>query len=446
MLLNHFADPFQNGHATVDQFFGESNNLTEQYNPGYDHGVGFGYTQNTSGYEWGNDQPDRKEHYSNEHGLRDNGNGGLPVAATGCSSGGCGNDPAALARANLEWEQREAGHSGHGTHERGNNQTRAEQAEAAEAADGGLAITDYLYHIGPDALDFDPDVDVAPSAMEYWKRRIPSILINLITVLAWMWIWTHFGLSAQLPGTVATVVYWGFVAVMVIGAFQSDHRAARYEEEREQLVSVESNLQLIIKVIAGAVALLLGFKLLDGKSTAVKQNVYIALAVAFFGSLFGLMSFNAKKRGESVRRYRKIKSAVLNLSVALIAVAAMLTFNVGTRLAGAPEPQTQQRVVQVIKKSPGRGNKAAQKGGRRLPSASSADIIEEIEFVKEPTRIKKQIMIPGDVKYETVRPTESYSPPTQSPPSSLVAPTILQPAPSQSHALHPVQQPPNNPY
>jgi uncharacterized membrane protein YiaA len=442
MLLNHFADPFQNGHATVDQFFGESNNLTEQYNPGYDHGVGFGYTQNTSGYEWGND---RKEHYANEHGLADNGNGGLPVAASGCSSGGCGNDPAALARANLEWEQREAAHGAnvHGTHERGNNQTREELEEATS----GLAITDYLYHIGPDALDFDPEIEVAPSGMEYWKKRVPSVLINLITVFAWMWIWTHFGLSAQLPGTVATVVYWGFIAVMVIGAFQSDHRAARYEEEREQLVSVESNLQLIIKVIAGAVALLLGFKLLDGKTAAVKQNVYIALAIAFFGSLFGVMSFNAKKRGESVRRYRKIKSAVLNLSVALIAVAAMLTFNVGTSLAGAPDKPEAQRVVQVVRKSPGRGGKA-QKGGRRVPSASSAssaDIIEEIEFVKEPTRVIKQVLIPGEVKYESVRPSpaESYS----APPPMAVAPTILQPSAQQSQGtLHPVQQPPNNPY
>ena len=42
-----------------------------------------------------------------------------------------------------------------------------------------------------------------------------------------------------------------------------------------------------------------------------------------------MISFTAKKRGEVVRRYRKIKGAALNLSIGMLIVAALLTFNSG---------------------------------------------------------------------------------------------------------------------
>jgi hypothetical protein len=453
MQLNHFADPFQNGQASVDQFFSESNSLTDQYNPGYDTGVGYGYTQNTDGYEWGNGSEERPSRRSGGGG----GSGGShssrlpPVAATGCANGGCGSDPAALARANMDWEQQQEG-------------ARSEKMSGTGEDDGDaqpLQITDYLYHIGPDALEFDPELEAPTSGVEYWKKRVPSLLINGVGVLVWMWLWSHFGWSGQLPGTIATVVYWGFVLVMAFGVFQSDHRAARYEEEREQLTSIESNLHLIIKVIAGAVALLLGFKLLDGKAAAVKQSVYISLAIAFFGSLFSVMALGSKKRGESVRRYRKLKSAVLNLSIALIAVAAMLTFNVGTTLSGQSGGgggQEPQRVVHVVqstqepsysgKKGYGKGKK---NGSKRVPPFEQVEYIHDAPDVKKIVHIKPSPIEQHEIQYAPPAPSPSityapdnmsrggYPPSGQSGQSGLYAPTVLQPQ-------HPVQQPPGGAY
>ncbi len=461
MQLNHFADPFQNGQASVDQFFSESNSLTDQYNPGYDTGVGYGYTQNTDGYDWGNDEG------SERRSSRSSGGGGgrsssrlPPIASTGCASGSCGNDPSALTRANMEWEHQQEGGSSSSTRSRKVEKMSGDSGETDVDGGDALQITDYLYHIGPDALEFDPDLDAPKSGVEYWKKRVPSLLINGVGVLVWMWLWSHFGWSGQLPGTIATVVYWGFVVVMAFGAFQSDHRAARYEEEREQLNSVEVNLQLVIKVIAGAVALILGFKLLDGKSGGVKQSVYIALAIAFFGSLFSVMAFGAKKRGESVRRYRKIKSVVLNLSIALIAVAAMLTFNVGTTLAGQSSDQSgggaepPQRVVHVMRteaaepatKNGKKGKTRSDFSGKRR--SAPLEPFEQIEYVHDAPDVKKIVHIkPSPIEQHEIQ----YSAPPPSAPS--VYPEYHpSPAPSQSYAptvlqpQHPVQQPPGSAY
>lgn len=427
MQLNHFADPFQNGQASVDQFFSESNNLTEQYNPGYDPGVGFGYTQNTAGYEWGNDEAGN--HGGAIAGHRDSHDRMPPMAATGCATGNCGGDPAALARANLEWEHQQSGGGA--------------APRKAKEDDEPLEITDYLYHIGPDALDFDPETEAPQSGMAYWKKRLPTILINLVAILAWMWIWSHFGLSALLPGTVATIVYWGFVAVMAIGAFQSDHRAARYEEEREQLNAVDSNLRMIVALIGGSVALLLGFKLLDGRNQTTKQAVYISLAIGFFASLIGVMSFSAKKRGESVRRYRKIKSAILNISVALIAVAAMLTFDVGTSLSGAKQSggasgaagatQEPQRVIHVVRPM-SKGRKGSSKNSKNTKIAAPV----EVEYVQDAAPVKKVIHLqPEPVVQHEYAAAPTYQQPSYNPPP-VVAPTVLQPQ-------HPVQQPQQGP-
>ena len=46
-----------------------------------------------------------------------------------------------------------------------------------------------------------------------------------------------------------------------------------------------------------------------------------------------MISFTAKKRGEIVRRYRKVKGAALNISIGLLAVAALLTLGLGTNVS-----------------------------------------------------------------------------------------------------------------
>jgi hypothetical protein len=43
-----------------------------------------------------------------------------------------------------------------------------------------------------------------------------------------------------------------------------------------------------------------------------------------------MLQFTAKKRGEIIRRYRKVKTAALNLSIGLLAVAALLVLGLGT--------------------------------------------------------------------------------------------------------------------
>lgn len=334
MQLNHFADPFQNGHASVDQFFSESNSLTEQYNPGYGANNGFGFAQNAAGYEWGDHQGQLSggmgggdTHYHSHDKLYDASayghrhdamNGGI-----GSGGGMCGADPQSLERANLQWE-------GHMTHNNGMGsgqhlqQRGGQQPPQAEE----VSMPEYVYQ-GPDDLEFD-DEEVAPKkGMAYWKKRTSTLIINGLSVAVWIWLWSNMGFSKLLVGNAGNVLYWGFIAVMAWGVFQSDHRSGRYDEEREVLGSVESNLRTLVKLTAGAATLLLSFKLMKGKSAATQYAVNSALAIAFFLSLGGLLNITSKKRGEVVRRYRKVKAAALNLSIGLMAVAALLVLGVG---------------------------------------------------------------------------------------------------------------------
>lgn len=331
MQLNHFADPFQNGHASVDQFFSESNNLTEQYAGGYQGANnGFGFAQNASGYEWGDGTVSQGSHrhshdmlydasaYGHQH---DRMNGGI-----GSGGGMCGADPAALERANLAWEGHMTHNNGMGSgqHMPGQPGYQNQPPQAEEAS-----VPEYVYQ-GPDDLEFD-DEEVAPKkGMAYWKKRTSTLVINGLTVALWVWLWSSFGFSKLLTGNAGNVLYWGFIAVMAWGVFQSDHRSGRYDEEREVMTGVESNLRTLVKVIAAAGALILSFKLTKGLSAATQYAINSALAIAFFISLAGMLSITAKKRGEIVRRYRKVKAAGLNLSIGLLAVAALLTLGMGT--------------------------------------------------------------------------------------------------------------------
>ena len=114
--------------------------------------------------------------------------------------------------------------------------------------------------------------------------------------------------------------------VTLMSVMQSDHRAALYSEEREVLDHTESNLRLVVKLVGVVATLLLTFKVLKDKGKAQQQIVFTALGIAFFISLLSLFSVSVKKRGESIRRVRKLKAAALNLGIGLIAVAALISF------------------------------------------------------------------------------------------------------------------------
>lgn len=321
MQLDHFADAFQNDHASVDQFFNASNSLTEQYNPGYNPNVGYGFAQNTAGYEWGDDQQQQQQQYSHDQPHEFRGNGGYHTNIPQQphyqphQQAQCGADPNALARANLEWEARMTHNNGMGSGQHIAQETHNEP--------------DFVYS-GPDDLDFD-DEEIAPKkGMEYWKKRTPTLLISGGTILAWIWMWSKLGFSSILTGVGGTMLYWGFITLMMIGVFQSDHRAALYTEEREILDHTESNLRTVVKLVGVVATLLLTFKVLKSKGKAQQQIVYTALGISFFVSLLSLVSVSIKKRGESVRRYRKVKAAALNLAIGLIAVAALISFEIGT--------------------------------------------------------------------------------------------------------------------
>jgi hypothetical protein len=260
MQLNHFADPFQNGHASVDQFFSESNSLTEQYNPGYPANNGYGFTQNSAGYEWGDQQGQLSggmgggnTHYHSHDMLYDASAHGHhhDVMNGGIGSGGgmCGADPQSLERANLQWE-------GHMTH---NNGMGSGQHLPGQPGNPGVpvqaeeaSVPEYVYQ-GPDDLEFD-DEEVAPKkGMAYWKKRTSTLIINGLAVALWAWLWSSFGFSKLLTGNAGNVLYWGFIAVMGLGVLQSDHRSARYDEELEVMNSVESKLKTLAKLVGAGV-------------------------------------------------------------------------------------------------------------------------------------------------------------------------------------------------
>lgn len=338
MQLDHFADAFQNDFASLDSVWGASNNLTDQVNPGYQSDVGHGFAQNTAGYEWESSPSHDSDHHHDDYGYSQGhgggggrqpqefkGNGGYHNTPPTCGGGGGGGgqDPLALARSNLDHEERMHHRTPHG---------HGPYPEPKHDKEGGNE-EDGLVYVGPDAFDDDDEHDNPKKGMPYWRKRTPTALIHGLTILLWVWLWSSYGFSKLLKGTPGTVLYYGFMALMVWGVFQSDHRAARWEEEREVLTNVEGNLKNVAKVVAGAAGMLMTFKLIKGKSQATRYAVYASLTIAFFVSLFGMVSFSARKRGETTRRYRKIKGAALNLSIALVAVAAMLTFNLGTSLS-----------------------------------------------------------------------------------------------------------------
>lgn len=333
MQLNHFADPFQNGHASVDSFFNESNRLTDQ--GGYDTNIGYGFAQNPAGYEWAPEDVNGSGGGGGGHAQEYRGNGGYhgsihPTCGSGGGGGTCGGDPQALARANLKWERGATAETFH----HGQQQLTPEQLAAYQAQQGGAVEQPEYVYSGPDDLDYD-DESVAPtSGMPFWQKRMPSVLINGAAILFWIWLWSNFGFSKLLVGTPGALVYWGFIGLMAFGAFQSDHRSALYSEERELMKSTESILKLITKMVAVIATILLSFEVMKKRALPEQHAIYAALGVAFFTSLIGLVSYTSKKRGESVRRYRKIKSAMLNLAIGLVAVAALLSFGFGVSGGG----------------------------------------------------------------------------------------------------------------
>lgn len=323
MLLNHFADPFQNGHASVDQFFTESNHLTEQFNPAYggENNVGYGFAENPAGYEWaGQDDP------SIGHSQEFRSNGGYHQQLP--KNQQCGGDQHALARRNIEWENRHQtgehlpGQPGYETHRRGAARRPSEEELKAEQEQ---QQPEYIYS-GPDDLEYDDEEVAPPKGMEYWKKRVPTLLIHGGVILIWIWLWSSFGFSKLLTNTTGSILYWGFIAFTAFGAMQSDHRAGLYAEEREQLTSIESNLKVVVKIVAITATLLLSFELLKKRSGGEQYAAFSALGISFFVGLTGLMAFTSKKRGEHIRRYRKLKAAALNLSIGLMAVAALICF------------------------------------------------------------------------------------------------------------------------
>lgn len=349
MLLNHFSDPFQNGLASVDAFFGESNRLTEQSNGINDNNVGYGFSQNPAGYEWGGDGPNdahAQQGGDQHHAGEFRGTGGyhgqnVPMETCGSGGGGCGKDPQALHRANLKWEKGAEGF----VHNNGKKEAEPEPEP--------------IIYSGPDDLDYD-DEEVAPQkGMPFWQKRMPTIIIHGITILVWIWLWSSFGFNKILVGTPGHIVYWGFIALMGFGVMQSDHRAALYKEERELQRSVESVLKLVVKMVAVIATILLSFEVLKKRGKGDQHAIYSALGLSFFIALGGLVSFSSCKRGETIRRYRKVKSAALNLSIGLIAVAAMLSFGFGvngglgsssfeTRQKGGADSSMMQPEVETI--------------------------------------------------------------------------------------------------
>jgi len=400
-------DHFGSNYAPLDSFFGDGNNLTN-FGDGYDSSGGGGSNEYRSngGYH---------------QGIDDLSSG---ISSSSCASGKCGSDPAALARANLEWEQRA---------ESAENFNGNEQPEEkGEAESGSLEITDYLYQIGADALDFDPE-DVAPSSgMEYWKKRMPSILIALLTILGWIWIWSHFGFSKILKSTPGNIVYWGIIVLTFASAFMSDHRSCRYDDERDQLKTVESNLKLLVKVISGGVVLLLSFKLLDKKPSYHKQAAISALALSFFLSLFGLISISSKKRGEHVRTFRKIKAAILNLTIGLLAVGVLLTFNIGTapagNVVGGGIEGGIDRPVEVRYVSASKGKKSKKGGGSTEihDTVTYKDVPIEVPVVTN-TIIERAVPIPVNTTGGAMPQAPTMAPEYAAPAAPMPqAPTVLQ--------------------
>lgn len=419
MQLNHFADPFQNGHASVDQFFEQSNMLTGQYD---NQTLGYGYSQNPSGYEWSAETDAHHQPHQGGHAQEFKGNGGYhnqvpPGMTPTCTSGTCGADPHALARANLQWERAETFQG-----------MSPEQIVAYQAQMGSAAEEPEYIYSGPDDLDYD-DESVAPNGgVPYWHRRMPTIVIHGATVLFWIWLWSTFGFSKLLTGSAGNVVYWGFIGVMAWGAFHADHRAALYSEEREVQKGTESVLKLIVKMVAVIATILLSFDVMKKRAKLEQHAIYAALGVAFFSGMIGLMSFSARKRGETVRRYRKVKGALLNLAIGMIAVAALLSFGFGT--SGATVVMTQ-------------------KGGQPPSPDAAVSAAEPTQVVLPAPEPPKQVIVvtpppppPIEVQYAP-QPEYQSVPPTYPPPESYQSqPVSYQPQPaSMSPTMPPVSIP-----
>lgn len=426
MQLNHFADPFQNGHASVDQFFDQSNKLTENYD---NQTVGYGFAQNPAGYEWSGSGPNDSQSTAMAHSHEYKGNGGYHgqpgVSGTNsCSSGGCGADPHALARANMQAERFD-----------GSGMTReqlaAHHAQARGQAEAETETAEEFIYSGPDDLDYDDETVAPAGGVPFWQRRLPTLIIHGATILFWIWLWSSIGLSKMLTGTVGGAVYWGFIGVMVWGAFHSDHRAALYSEEREVQKQTESVLKLVVKMVAVIATILLSFDVLKKRAKPEQHAIFATLGIAFFSGLVGLMSFSARKRGETVRRYRKIKGALLNLSIGMIAVAALLSFGFGS---GGANGSASASVVMK------------QKGGSTTTAMFDDSVgSPEVEIIKAP---QKQVIVevPAPQITYTQAPQQDFGyyannnqmpPPTFAPPQQqqpqqnfempqMVAPTVRQ--------------------
>lgn len=439
MQLNHFADAFQNDHASVDQFFSASNNLTEQFSPGYGGaGTGFGFAQNPAGYEWAGGVSDAQVPDSLGQPQEFRGNGGyhsqLPSYGT-CGGG----DPQALARANLEWENYHQGQ--HMPGEPGYPHTgpvehcgRGQYAAEAQAQVGskGQAEEEYVYS-GPDDLEYDDD-EVAPKkGSGYWKRRMPTAVIHIITVLLWVWVWSNFGFSKLLGGTAGSILYWGFIVFMMIGITQSDHRAALYAEEREQLTSIEGSLKTIVRVVALVATLLLSFDVLKKRSQGEQTAVFSALGIAFFVSLVGMASFTSKKRGEHVRRHRKIKGAALNLSIALMAAAALMSFGMGGKQSGGGNVEVVMTGGAGDKVTTAKADKkgaAKETGATRVIKVKSPPEDIRVEVEPSPPKVTYQSSGGGGGGYGPIggggAPTVISTPPAPAYGGAAVSPTIPQ--------------------
>lgn len=420
MLLNHFADPFQNGHASVDQFFSESNHLTEQFNPAYggDNQVGYGFAENPAGYEWAG-----QDDYAGGGG---GGHGGGGHAQEFRSNGGyhqqipqqqCGSDPHSLARRNIEWENRMQtgehlpGQPGYESHRRGASKRPSDEELQREQEQQQPA---YIYS-GPDDLDYDDETVAPPKGMEYWKKRVPTLLIHGGAIVVWMWLWSSFGFSKILANTTGSILYWSFIILMLFGAMQADHRAGLYAEEREQMTSIESNLKVVVKIVAITATLLLSFEILKKRSNGEQYAAFSALGISFFVGLVGLMSFTSKKRGEHIRRYRKIKGVALNLSIGLMAVAALICFG----MIGAA-PQTN-----VVVKQKG-GNMDAGFGPTRTVKVLQPAEKIQVELIPQKP-IVEYVNANVDQGLQELAPAPAPTMSTQGQQGFMGAPTVLQP-------------------
>lgn len=313
MQLNQFVDPFQAGHAGIHSGFG--NGISSQVGGATDGSPGFGFAQNHGGYEWGDGSP-TELYGGHPHAHEFRGNGGYHEEFAG------GQDPHALARANLQWE-----HGG-------------APPQSTSVADATGTEPDYMAYTGPDDFDFDDEETAPPRGAGFWRKRAWTALIHGLAVGVWVWVWSTFGLSNQLQDTTGSLVFWGFIVFMAYGVMGADHKAARYDEEREQTRATEDLLRLVAQLVGSGAGVVLTLKLMKRYSAGERTAIIGATGASFVSSLIGMAAYTCRKRGRSVRRVRKVKAALLNLSIGFLIVALLLGVRGNVQVGGGVEVRT----------------------------------------------------------------------------------------------------------